>query len=135
MKSKGKSSSRLPARNNHDQALRLAVATAALGMSLGVSPSDALAIPDQRELSAEPAASVATEPLRSDGQVKKQKIKPDSVAQKMERPATAYPKFERPEAGSVKRERPNAVFPKVERPNAVYPKVTRPRSGGKQAPE
>lgn len=88
--------------------LRLAVAVAALGMSIGISPGDVLAGSNQPVLDAKSPVPVQ---------------RPAGVFPKVERPAAEFPKVERPAAQFPKVERPAAEFPKVERPGAQFPKV------------
>jgi len=110
------------------------VATASLGMSVGISPVNALAIPAQPGPSTD---SVTSEPQRLgaefakiEGEASQQggttTIVPDiKKAPPAEKPGTELKKDEWPRAAFPKVEKPGAEFPKVEKPGAVFPKVER----------
>lgn len=132
-----------------DPALRLAVAAAALGMTMGISPAAVLAVP---AVAVGGDSATATEPLRlAAGYMKFDDIKgesqagamppnrPPAVFPKLERPATAFPKVEMPSRPPHPGARPPAAFPKVEmrhqppppahRPPAAFGKIEPPAMG------
>ena len=84
--------------------LRLAIATATLGMTMGVSLSDVLAAPRQLDLRDK---QIATEYIKIDG------VQRPAVTQAKPVPAVSH----------TKAEHPGKVFPKMERPHKAYPKV------------
>jgi hypothetical protein len=94
----------------HYHPLRLAVGTAALGMSIGISPVTVLAVSENVILAADSPTSV--ERLGAE-------------LPKVEQPGAEFQKIEQPGAEFQKVERPGAAFPKVERPGAEFQKVER----------
>ena len=117
---------------DHQHALRLAVAAATLGMSMGIQPSETLATPSQVEPNPNETATKTPEPIRLagvfakydgvDGESAKAVQKPGAEFHKVEPaaagyPSAAYPKVEQPAAG-----RPGAAYPKVETPGTTIPR-------------
>jgi len=142
-----------PARGGQDHSLRLAVAAATLGMTMGVNPNDALAIPTQAEQL--PIEAVSTEVAPGAANIKDDKVirlakkeapeaafmkvekneQPVTVPSTMERPGKVNHKVKQPGKIPQKRERPGKVYPKVEQPGKVYPKMERPEKAfGKPVP-
>ncbi len=103
-------------KDKNQYALRLAVAAATLGMSMGISPDVVLASPDT-EVGQEPvrvaAANVDYGKIehRTDP---KAHVKPGAVFPKVEHPGVQYEKFDQPGVQNIKIDQPGVKFPKRE---------------------
>jgi hypothetical protein len=102
-------------KDKNQHSLRLAVATATLGMSMGVSPGVVLASPDM--VSVQEPIQVAA------AKVDPGRIDPKVVPAVDTRPGTVFPKLEQPGVQHYKLEQPGVQYPKVEQPGMQYPKV------------
>lgn len=115
-------------RDENDNTLRVAIAVATLGMTMGVNPGESLAIPIQ----AEQGEMEAMTTLASPGQTQTIDELPTDTDIKAERVAEVVEKREPPEVSNskvVETSKPAAVYQKkVERPEAAYPKFYRPEA-------
>ena len=111
MKEKSVEQDRKVQSERRDQTLRLAMAAATLGMTMGISPGDTLAAP---------AYAIA----ETENTIPSERV--GAEFPKVERPSAVFPKVERPAAAFPKMEKPGAEFPKVEMPGAAFPKVEKP---------
>ena len=102
-------------KDKNQHSLRLAVATATLGMSMGVSPGVVLASPDTGSVH-EPVKVAAAN-------VDPGRINPQPTPAMDARPGTVFPKVEQPGVQHTKVEQPGVQYPKVEQPGMQYPKV------------
>ena len=105
-------------KDKNQHSIRLAVAAATLGMSMGVAPGVVLASSD---------TAVSDKPL----QVAAAKVNPAKVNRQVKltldtKPGVAYPKIETPGVQQHKVTNPGAQFFKYERPGAQFPKVEQP---------
>jgi len=105
-------------KDKNQHSIRLAVAAATLGMSMGVAPGVVLASSD---------TAVSNKPL----QVAATKVNPAKGNRQVKptldtKPGVAYPKIEKPGAQFDKYERPGTQYWKYERPGAQFPKVEQP---------
>lgn len=141
MKKKGGKQGKADNPGPKEQAVRLAVAAATLGMTIGISPCIVLANPwnpgqaDQSIPSAERFAlkdSKAVDLITTPGAGYAKFDGPGSKNLKIEQPGALFPKVEQPDAVFIKGEttqdveKPAAVFPKVEQPSSAFPKVEQP---------
>ncbi len=104
----------MPAPNQRRRIASLAAAAAAIGMTIGISPAQALGMPAAAD--GMKAATGAHATTSGDLEI--------AQAIGIPKPGAKYPKIETPGASFPKVERPGAKYPKVEiRPGAKYPKV------------
>ena len=112
-------------KDKNQHSLRLAVAAATLGMSMGVNPGVVLASPTVAEPL--PNEDVAQEPLQlAAGYVDYGEIDYQNAAPMGAGPDAAYPKVEQPGGQYQNYKQPGVQYPKVEQPGVQYPKVEQP---------
>jgi hypothetical protein len=116
----------------HARTLRLAMAAASLGMCIGISPGDVLAVSAQREpvedsFRTKPQQLAAAFPkidgVSGESNPGSIQTSPGQSIQSAEQPGASFPKVDRPAASFPKVEQPGASFGKVEQPGAFFGKV------------
>lgn len=116
----------------HDHKLRVAVAAATLGMSMGIQPSQTLARPSQPGPSPNESAAATPEPMRlAAAFAKYDGVDGESDKAAQEVRGADQLKHEAVDRGSIPMQKPGAEFHKVEpaavqRPGTAYPKVETP---------